>query len=167
MLTALLSLFSGLVTSMLPDLLKEVKDSRASTREREFLKLTHQFEMERLKAQVDGKIRESENAIVAEEVKATREALTAIIENQFKPTGVAWIDGYNAMIRPAVATGITILFFFIAIHYTSAVIALAPKMTIVEFNTAIWGSLVGEAIMGVMGFLFGTRGYTRARQVMA
>lgn len=167
MLTALLSLIGGLVTNLMPDILKEVRDSRASTREREFLKLTHQFEMERLKAQVDGKIRESESAIIAEEVRATRETLTAIIENQMRPTGNKFIDGYNALIRPVVATGVTLLFFWVAIEYTTAAVGQfgAGKIDMVGLHTAIWGSMVGEAIMAVLAFLFGLRGAGTLRNI--
>lgn len=159
MLTALISLLSGLMSGVVPSILKEVVDSRASAREREFLKLQHQLEMERMKVGADMKIRESESAIIAEEMRATREHLTAIIETQGKPTGIPWLDGFNASLRPLMLTGIMLLFFWIAIIYVHGVMGqyYAGRIDVMTLERAVFGSIVGESIIGALSFLFGYR----------
>lgn len=163
MLTALISLLSGLVTGAVPDLLKEWKDSRASTREREFLRLQHQLEMERLEKNADMKIREAETAYAVEEMKAFASQLATIVEQQAKPSGYKWIDGFNAIIRPAVSAGVMLLFFAVAFVYTGALISAFAKGAIdaATLASAVWGSMVGEGIQAVLGFLFGYKIKTR------
>lgn len=160
MLTALISLVSGLVTGVVPELLKEFRESRDARRERDFLKLQHDLEMERLKAGTEDKMREAEANLVAEELRAFREHLTTIIETQGRPTGIVWIDGFNALLRPLACTGIILLFFWVAAVYTSGIVAQygAGAMSVDALNQAVWGSIVGEGILAVLGFLFGYRG---------
>ena len=43
MITALISAVAGLVSGIVPDVLKEVKETRAHNREIEFTKLNHQL----------------------------------------------------------------------------------------------------------------------------
>lgn len=162
-LTALLSLISGLVTALVPDVMKEFKDSRASKREQDFLKLQHQLEMERLEKNADMKIREAETAYAVEEMKAFATQLTTIIEQQAKPSGYKWIDGFNGIIRPAVSAGVMLLFFAVAFVYTGALISAFVKgaITYDQLSVAIWGSMVGEGIQAVLGFLFGYKVKTR------
>lgn len=162
-LTALLSLISGLVTALVPDIMKEIKDSRASTREREFLKLQHQLELERLDKNAEMKIREAETTYAIEEMKAFASQLTSIIENQAKPTGYKWIDGFNGLIRPAVSAGVMVLFFAVSIIYVTALITAfkAGLITYDQLMTATWSSMVGEGIQAVLGFLFGYKVKTR------
>lgn len=160
MLTALFSLLSGLVTGILPDILKEVRDSRASVREREFIQLQHRLEMERLRANAEMKIRESEAQLAGAEMQAIRESLNAIIETAAKPTGIPWIDGFNAVLRPTVVSIVIVLFAWIAITYTAGVMDqyATGKIDVAQLDKAIWGTMVGEAIVGVLSFLFGYRG---------
>jgi hypothetical protein len=159
MLTALISTVLGLVGGILPDVVKEVRDTRNSTREREFLRLTHELQVERDKAGSDAKLREADAAMMAQEMQATREHLSAIIEAQAKPTGIAWIDGFNAVLRPACVALIMVLFMATAAPFVWAVIAqyAAGSITVDVMATTIWTSLVGESIMAVMGYLFGYR----------
>lgn len=159
MITALISAVLGLVSGALPKVLDEVRDSRGHRREIEFLKLQHDLQMARETANVDAKMREAEQSVVAEEIRATREQLSAIIETQGKPTGVAWIDGLNALLRPAVSIGIMALFFWVSVAYVDGVMAeyLAGKITANALADVVWGSLVGEGILATFGFIFGYR----------
>jgi hypothetical protein len=162
MLTALFSLLSGLVTGALPEVLKEVTASRASKREREFLQLQHQMQMEREKIGAENKMREAEASIIAAEMQATREHLTAIITEQAKPTGVKWIDGFNAMLRPTVCALVTLLFAWIVLTYVSGVMGQynAGKLDVAQLYKAIFtNTIIGETIIAVWGFLFGYRGF--------
>ena len=164
MLTALISLISGLVSGILPDLVKEFRESRQSSRERAFLKEQHERELERIRADADVKIRESEFALATAEATAYKDSLAAVLEQANKPTGNAFIDGFNAVLRPTMVSGIMILFFWIAIVYVHGVMAQygAGKLTVVALNDAVWGSIVGESIIATIGYLFG---YRSARKI--
>lgn len=119
--------------------------------------------MERLEKNADMKIREAETAYAVEEMKAFASQLTTIIENQAKPSGYRWIDGFNALVRPAVSAGVMFLFFAVSFVYTTALVSQFMKGTI-DANTlsvAVWGSMVGEGIQAVLGFLFGYKIKTR------
>jgi hypothetical protein len=163
MLTALISTIVGLVSGALPKVLDEIKDSRAHARETEFLRLQHELQMAREAAGADAKMREAETALVAEEIRATREQLTAIVEAQGRPTGNAVIDGFNAVLRPLVAAGVIGLFFWVSIIYIDGVMSQygAGKIDVQALASVIWGSMVGEGIMAVFGFLFGYRSIKR------
>ncbi len=159
MITALISSIVGLVGGAVPDVLKEWRESRDHQREKEFLVLQNELQLKRLEAGLEGKIQERESELMAEEVRATREHLTAIIESQARPTGIAWIDNFNSLLRPVVSLLIIVLFMFTAVCFVSGVLTqyAAGGMTPVDLATTIWGSLVGESILAVLGFLFGYR----------
>ena len=160
MLTAIISALTGVFSGIIPDVLKEITSTRSHTRELEFLRLQHQFSMERLKAESDDKMHAAEQTQVAEEVRALREHLTAIIEYQGRPTGIAWIDGFNAILRPATAALVLLLFVWISSVFISGVVQQYSSGGIADpqtFANVIWGSMVGEAVQATLGFLFGYR----------
>ncbi len=159
-ITALISTLLGFFGGVLPDVLKEVRDSRAATREIAFLREQHAMQIERAKFEAGAKLREAEAGVVAEEMRATREHLTAIIEAQARPTGIAWIDGLNATLRPVAAIFILVLFLVTAGGFVHAVLGqyLAGEIKDAKVMAeTIWGSLVGFSIEAVLGFLFGAR----------
>jgi hypothetical protein len=159
MFTGLIASILGLVSGLVPDLLKEVVTSRNHTREQDFLKLQHKLQMEVAQAQGDSRLREIEGNNFAEEMRATREYLSAIIEAQSKPTGIVWVDGFNAVLRPIAVVLIMALFMLTAVPFVWAVLGQMASGVITAKAMAeiIWGSLVGESILAVMGFLFGYR----------
>src|SRR5690606_35636428 len=83
-----------------------------------------------------------------------------IVEAHAQPTGIKWIDGFNAMLRPAASTGVIVLLFWVSVVYVHGATSqyMAGTITVEELHTAIWGSMIGEAIVAVLGFLFGYRG---------
>lgn len=159
MITGLISAILGLISGALPKVLDEVRDTRAHDREIEFLKLQNQLQLARDAANSDSRMREAEQGVIAEEVRATREQLSAIIEAQGRPTGNAFIDGLNAVIRPAIAVGIMALFFWVAVVYITGVMQQynAGHIGVDMLANAIWGSMVGEGILATFGFVFGYR----------
>ncbi len=166
MITALISTVLGLVGGLLPDVMKEVRDSRNATREREFLKLQAQLQLEQVKAVGEARLQEIDGNVAAEEARATREYLAAILESQNKPTGIVWIDGFNAVLRPVCVSLIMILFMATAAPFVWAIIAqyAAAKIEATQMAQIIWSSLVGESIMAVLGYLFGYRTTARRPQ---
>tara|TARA_R110000868_G_scaffold936_1_gene7113 strand:- start:6098 stop:6607 length:510 start_codon:yes stop_codon:yes gene_type:complete len=164
-LTALLSTLLGFLGGALPDLIKELRDSRSHSRELDFLQKQHDLQLERMKLEAGSKMREAEQSLLVEEVRATREHMTAIIENQAKPTGIAWIDGFNALLRPMAAFLILIMFIITAGGFVGSVLSQYSAGEIKsakEMAEVIWGSLIGFSIEAVMGFLFGARQVRKA-----
>jgi len=150
MITALVSAITGLISGVVPDVLREVRDTRAAQRELQFLKLNHELAMARASAEASVKLEEDRSAVISEEIRAVRDQVVSIVENQFKPTGVKWIDALNSFIRPATSLGLMFLFVVGIIGYMFGIVennAFGAQMTI----------LFGEAISAVLGFMFGYR----------
>lgn len=160
MLTGLIGIISGVISGVVPDLVKELRDTRNHTRELEHLKLQHTLQMESLKVQGENKLREAESSIALEELRAFKESVAAAIETGNRKTGIVWIDAFNAVLRPATAALMMILFFWTAYVFTNAVIASFHAGTLGSADVlvaTVWGGLLGEAILAVFGFLFGYR----------
>ena len=159
-ITALISTLLGFLGGALPDVIKEIRDSRAAGREAGFLRLQHELQVERMKMEAGAKLREAESGIIAEEVRAIREQVVAAIEAGSRPTGVIWIDGFNALIRPLTAMLVMLLFIVTAGGFVASVLAqyqAGQIATAAEMATVLWGSQIGFAIEAVLGFLFGAR----------
>lgn len=159
MITAAISTLLGLFGGVLPDIMKEVRDSRNASREIEHMRLQADLQIMVAKSTADSKLREIEGNIFVEEARAFREHLGAILEAQGKSTGIKWVDAFNALLRPVCVTIVMIMFLITAIPFVWHVLALASAGTIDAKTMAeiIWGSLVGESVLAVMGFLFGYR----------
>lgn len=159
MITAAISTLLGMLGGILPDVMKEVRDSRNAGRELAHMKVQAELQIQVAKAAADSKLREVEGNAMVEEARAFREHLTAIIESQARPTGIAWIDGFNALLRPVCVTLIMLLFMATALPFTWAVVAQfkAGQIDAPTMAKVIFGSLVGEAILATLGFLFGYR----------
>lgn len=159
MITAAISTILGMVGGVLPDVLKEVRDTRNATREREFLKLQSELQLKAAQVTADSRLREIDANLVAQEAKATREYLAQVVESQGKPTGIVWIDGFNAVLRPVCVAMIMVLFMMTALPFVWAVLQKMQMGLIDAKQMAeiIWGSLVGESILATLGFLFGYR----------
>lgn len=150
MITALISAITGLVSGIVPDLLKEYKDSRQATREIEFLKLNHQLTMERAKAEAGARLDEAEMSMLTASIAATKEQILAVVSEQAKPTGIAWIDGFNALVRPTTAILFVLMFAIGLCGYSFGFVhndAFGATLT----------TLFGESIQAVLGFMFGAR----------
>jgi hypothetical protein len=68
--------------------------------------------------------------------------------------GIKWVDAWNGALRPFTVTVIITLFAVMASFYTYAVLTTVEPLLAVKL---LWGSLIGEAIQAVLGFLFGYR----------
>ena len=104
-------------------------------------------------------MREIEGNVLVEEVKATRETMAKIIESAMRPTGVAWVDTFNAVLRPVCTSLIMGLAFWCAIVITWAYVTkyYAGEMTPEQLSKLIQDGLVGTMFEGAIGFLYGYR----------
>ena len=158
MWTALISSVLGMVGGLLPDLLKEVRDSREHKRELERMQVNADLQLKMLEKQTDAKLAEIDAGVVVEEMKAFRAQMENIYKSQ-APVGNKWIDGFNALIRPLTAFNLMALFILVALIYCWALFRqyYNGNMDATVFAETIWGSLVGQAIQAVLGYLFGYR----------
>ena len=158
MWTALISTVLGMIGGVLPDILKEITNSREHKREIERMQVNAELQLKMLEKQTDAKLAEIDAGVVVEEMKAFRAQMENIYKAQV-PSGVKWIDGFNALIRPLTAFNLMALFILVALIYCWALFKqyYNGNMEATVFAETIWGSLVGQAIQAVLGYLFGYR----------
>jgi len=82
------------------------------------------------------------------DLAAIREAVKA----QGKPIGVAWVDAWNAAMRPGIATALVL--FYIAIKIAAYTAVDAPA---VDALRAVWTEFDGSLLSAVTGFFFMNR----------
>jgi len=154
MLTALISTVTGLVSGTVPDLLKEWGASREHDREMQMLE--KQTELQLRIAEKEGETRVAE---MDREVDiAAYDAQSTIAKESLKGVGINWVDAWNAALRPFAVTIIISLFAAIASFYSYEVLSAVETLDdATEAVKLLWGSLIGEAIQAVLGFLFGYR----------
>lgn len=167
MIVSLVSSLLGMAGGLLPDIFKEIRESREHTRELERMDKQADLQIKLLEHQTDAKLAEIEGNVMVEEMRAFRDQMTAIYEQQ-KPTGIRWVDGFNALIRPTTAALLMLMFVAIAGVYAWGIVSKtdwsqASSMTAAA--TTLWGSLVGEAIQAVLGYLFGYRSTIKVREL--
>lgn len=154
MLTALVSAVTGLFSGAVPNLLKEWTATRDHTRELEMLRVQTELQLQIAKVQGNTKIAEMDKELDV----AAYNAAKSIAVQSLKGTGIAWTDAWNASLRPFAVTIILILFATMAGFYTYAVLSEVHSLDdTVRAVDLLWGSLIGESIQAVLGFLFGYR----------
>jgi hypothetical protein len=158
MIVSLISSALGMVGGLLPDIFRELRESREHSRELERMDKQAELQVKLLAAQTNTRLAEIEGNVYVEEMRAFKEQMKSIYEAQ-RPTGLPFVDGFNALIRPTTASLIMLLFvatagvFIFGVTEKMATGAITPEQAAV----VIWGSLVGDAIQAVLGFLFGYR----------
>lgn len=161
MITAIVSSVLGMLGGVLPVITKEVTDSRAHAREMEHLRLQAQLQIEVAKQAGDNRLREIEASSVAEQIKALGETLTEIVRAQAQPTGLKWLDGANATLRPLCAFLIMGLFMAVSARFSWLALAYMQSTStlteLTQVSAVIFTSMVGESFMAVFGFVFGYR----------
>lgn len=74
-----------------------------------------------------------------------------------KPTGIRFVDGFNALLRPTTAALVMVMFFVIATMYAVGVIGELGASNMQTVAQVLWQSMIGESIQAVLGYLFGYR----------
>lgn len=167
MIISLISSALGMAGGLLPDIMKEVRESREHTRELARMDKTAELQLKMLEAKTDAKLAEVEGQVYVEEMKAFGRQMEAIYKAQ-QPVGIKWVDGFNAMIRPTTAMLLMLMFVVTAGMYITSVLAQFGNglIDLKGASEIIWGSLIGDAIQAVLGFLFGYRS-TKGRIINA
>jgi hypothetical protein len=164
MISAAFGAIAGIVTGVLPDLVKEVRDHMAARRDRERAELEISARREGVRTEAEAREHEQRLALFAAEVRAMRETMAAAQEAGRQPSGVHWIDAFNAMMRPAITTVATLLFAFIAVVFTAATYSsfMAGAINAEQFAAILLGGTLGEVVFMVLGYWFGHRPMAKA-----
>lgn len=159
MIVAAIANLAGGVLGLAPDILKEWRAGREHARELEHLQKMAEIQAASAKQANDAKIREVDAGVVREEMQAARAQLTAIVEAQAKPTGIQWVDAFNALLRPACTSAIMLIFFWVTVVFVHAIITKysAGEIDAEAMAKLIFNSAVGESFQAVLGFLYGYR----------
>ncbi len=161
MIISLISSVLGMAGGLLPDIFKEIRESREHAREIARMDKQAELQLKLLAGRTDAKLAEIEGNVQVEEMRAFRAQMKSIYEQQ-GPIGVKWVDAWNAALRPFVITGTAILFFIVAGMFSFGAIMDQPHLA--DTANVIWASLVGDAIQAVWGYLFGYRSSAKLRQ---
>ena len=150
MLTLLGSLL-GFISSTFPDLLKFWQDKQ--DRKHELQILDRQMEQMRL----GHNQRLDEIAINADVSQSL-----ALYKHDSQPSGVTWVDGLRASVRPMITYGFFILFAWVKL---SAVVLLMNQggFSINEALIHIWDGETQALFAGILSFWFGSRSLAKRR----
>ena len=150
MLTLLGSLL-GFISSTFPDLLKFWQDKQ--DRKHELQILDRQMEQMRL----GHNQRLDEIAINADVSQSL-----ALYKHDSQPSGVTWVDGLRASVRPVITYGFFILFAWVKL---SAVVLLMNQdgLSINEALIQIWDAETQALFAGILSFWFGSRSLAKRR----
>lgn len=151
MITALISLVSGLFSGVLPEVVKEIKDTRAHGREMEFLQLNQKLVLERAAHETAVKIEETRTNREIAEIQENERNFESLMRQAMTPVGIGWIDGLNAAVRPLTAIAFMLLF---VVGVSAFIFGFGTQDA--SFATAMSG-LFSEAIQATLGFMFGSR----------
>ncbi len=159
MIVALIGNLLGMLGGVLPDIMKLVSNWQNTKSELKMLEAQHKWQLEAEKARTTAKLGEWEQINALEMTRAIRDQVTAAIDAGARPTGIVWIDALNALMRPLCTFGIMAMFFCIAIPFTWVVVGRLAQGDYSPETAAkaIFTSLIGDAIMGCLGFLYGYR----------
>lgn len=163
MITAAVSALLGAVSGLAPEVLKHLNQKADRAHELAILRL----QAELAKAGHQQRLEEIREGSYAAELATYAEQMRAIQEAQSRPTGVRFVDAFNALIRPATAAVMMAYFAVAAGLLTWAILAdvAAGRLGMAEAAGLIFGSLIGEAIQAVLGFLFGYRSTAAAARL--
>jgi hypothetical protein len=152
MMLTLLGSLLGFVTSAFPDLLgliREWQDRKHELaildRQMEQMKLGHQQRLEEINVQAD--IAESQ----------------ALYRHDMQPSGVRWVDGLRASVRPTITYAFFLL--FAGVQGSALYVLIAVEgLVLAEALPRIWDPETQALFAAVMSFWFGQRALTKLRQ---
>ena len=150
MLTLLGSLL-GFISSTFPDLLKFWQDKQ--DRKHELQILDRQMEQMRL-----GHTQRLDEIAINADVSQS----LALYKHDSQPSGVTWVDGLRASVRPVITYGFFILFAWVKL---SAVVLLMNQgeLSINEALIQIWDAETQALFAGILSFWFGSRSLAKRR----
>lgn len=151
MLTLLGSLL-GFLSSTFPDLLKLWQDR--ADRQHELAILDRQMEQKRLG---------HNQCLEAIGPEADIAESQALYKHDSQSSGILWVDGLRASVRPTITYAFFLL--FTAVKVSALTVLVNEKgMTLIEALPQIWDPETQALFAAVMSFWFGQRALVKARE---
>lgn len=152
-LGALLSFLSGGVLRYVPDVLKLL--DKGGERKHELAMQDKAYASDKLHAESGLAIAQAQAASAHDTGDA--EILRAALEAQGRPSGVPWIDGLSAFIRPFL-TLYWCVFLYSAVKVAQFIIMVRSGMDTPSIILALWSPGDMELVVSMIGFWFADRG---------
>ncbi len=149
----------GIFQSILPDVFRFLKDKQ--DKKHELLLYELQIQREERLANIE-RIR-AESKIEAALIKASSEETQAIQAAAARPSGVRWIDGLSASVRPTLTY--VVFTIWAAAKFARVIVLNDFGGTIPEALTHLWGPEDVELMGYMVAFWFGDRASFKRLQV--
>lgn len=150
MLTLLGSLL-GFISSAFPDLLKLWQDKQDRAHELQIL----DRQMEQMRLGHNQRLEEiAVNADISESL--------ALLKHDSQPSGVTWVDGLRASVRPVITYAFFLLFTGVKLCALYVMVA-DDGLAFVVALAKIWDPETQALFAAVMSFWFGSRALSKAR----
>lgn len=151
---ALLGSVLGLLAALAPRLIGYFENKQNHKHELELIDKHADVEAKLFKIRQDGKMQELG-------LKADMSAEMAAFAAQLRPTGVAWVDAFNALVRPLMALAFFGLYAAVKVAMFLTLQADHPMWT--GTIMAIWNEEDWAIFASVVTFYFGNRTFNNVR----
>lgn len=151
---ALFGSIVGLLGSLAPRLLGFFEQKQNHSQELEMLRVQGEFQMQMMQAGHAARLEEiNARADVASDLAAFSAAL--------RPSGVPWVDGFNAFVRPF----LTLCFFglYAAVKVAQFVLLQANGDGTAQVILSMWGEEDWAVWAAIVTFWFGNRTFNKER----
>ncbi len=134
----------GFFHAFIPNIFDVFQDKRDKAQELAIL----QIQLENNKVTTASKERE----VV---VQAQAQTMQTLYETANKPTGIGWIDGVNALIRPLMAY--LIVFDYVLVTYLSYLALMTLTLSPEDIIKVLWSKETEELFAVIVTFYFGSK----------
>lgn len=144
----LLASIAGFITSIIPELIKFLKDRSDKKHELEIFDRQIKYNVE------------SRDRII-EEISYDREVATGNILYSTYNTGINWVDALNGTVRPILAYSFFLMYFWVKfIQYKY----LTYNNALYEYLHILWDVDDQAIFAGIISFYFGQRGFKKYKK---
>ncbi len=141
----------GFASSAVPEFLKSWQDKK--DREHELAILDRQLEQMKL-----GHVQRLEEISVEADVRESE----ALYKHDSQPSGVVWVDGLRASVRPVITYAFFLL--FAAVKFSALIVLVAyEKQPLVMALPQVWDTETHALFSAVISFWFGSRSISKFR----
>ena len=149
MISALIGSLLGLFTRLLPEIIGYFDKKNDRKHELEMMQEQSKIAL----ATGQQKIEEVKTQGAVDYDNKALDALKTAIEEQGKPSGVTWIDGLNALLRPIITIQWVIV-LYPAVIITTFIILMQQGTPILTAISAVWGETEKGIVCGIINFFF-------------
>lgn len=149
MLTLLGTLFGGLFR-LAPEVLKFM--DKKNERQHELDMLDKQIEADKLKAQAAQQLAETQGATALG--LADVQAIVAATQAQATQTGIKWVDGASALVRPLLTYWWCVILYTAALAAEMYALIFVTKLPAYQAILSVWGEDEKAIVSSIISFWF-------------